>query len=86
MPPPKQASRASRERFEGVLEFFSDEAAAGLTHDELEDRLSVEGRGLIRQLLQDHLDLRAQKEERLGEVVDAKGTPVAPWRPTTTGL
>ena len=66
---------ASRERFEGVLEFLSGEAAASLTHGDLEDRLSVEGRELIRQLLQDHLDLRAHKEKRLDEVADTKGTP-----------
>jgi len=38
---------------------------------ELEERLDVEGRELLRQMLQDHLDLRAQREPRLEAVVGA---------------
>lgn len=47
--------------------------AAGLTHEQLEARLDQDGRTLIRQLLQDHLDLRARREERRDDVVDAHG-------------
>jgi hypothetical protein len=51
-----------------------DGAEAGqLEHAELEDRLEVAGRDLLRRLFQDHLDLRAQREARLGEVVDVHG-------------
>src|ERR1039457_5922711 len=39
-------------------------AAAGLTASELEDLLDERGRELIRQLLQDHYDLRAAREEQ----------------------
>lgn len=48
------------------------EETAALSHGELELLLEVEGRALIRQLLQDHLDLRTEREPRV-EVVDAEG-------------
>jgi hypothetical protein len=38
-------------------------------HDELEEWLEVEGRELLRQMPQDHLDLRARRELRLVKVV-----------------
>src|SRR6266540_1499588 len=44
-----------------------------MTHAELEQRLHTDGLALLRQLLQDSLDLRAMREERLDEVVDADG-------------
>ena len=39
--------------------------AASLAHGGLEDDLDRRGRELLRRLLQDHLDLRAQREERV---------------------
>jgi len=53
---------ASRERFEEVLAFLDGAQAAAASHGELEDRLQVQSRELFRQLYQDHLDLRAQRE------------------------
>jgi hypothetical protein len=47
--------------------------AGQLAHGELEERLDVEGRELLRQMFQDHLDLRAQREPRLEAVVGANG-------------
>jgi hypothetical protein len=44
-----------------------------MTHAELEDRLSVDMREVVRQLYQDHLDLRSEHEERL-EVTGAEGS------------
>jgi hypothetical protein len=44
-----------------------------LTHAELEDQLTSQGRELLRQLYQDHLDLRSEHEVRLGAVTDAAG-------------
>lgn len=64
----------SRVRFETVVGWLQREEAAGLSHAELEDRLQQQGRELLRQLLQDHLDLRATREERT-EVHDAGGVP-----------
>jgi Uncharacterised protein family (UPF0236) len=44
-----------------------------LTHGELEVRLGIEARELTRQLLQDHLDLRCQREVCADSVLDANG-------------
>jgi hypothetical protein len=63
---------ASRERFDAVLALLDGGAAAALSHAELEDRLESEGRQLVCQLFQDHLDLRALREMRV-EVVGADG-------------
>jgi len=63
----------SRARFEEMVGFLDGGAAAGLDHGALEDRLQAGGRELLRLLYQDHLDLRASRERRLGEVLDAGG-------------
>ena len=63
----------SRERFESVVGFLHGSQAAGLTHSELETRLSVDARELIRVLYQDHLDLRTTREVRLPVLTDAAG-------------
>jgi hypothetical protein len=63
----------SRERFESMAGWLDGDQAGGLTHAELEARLEVDGRELVRQLLQDHLDLRAEREPVLAEVVGADG-------------
>ncbi len=65
----------SRGRFETVAAWLEGAESAALPHAELEARLEVESRELFRQLLQDHLDLRAQRERRLDEVVGADGLP-----------
>ena len=65
----------SHDRFETVVAWLGGAESTGLTHAELEARLQVESRELFRQLLQDHLDLRAQREGRLEEVVGADGLP-----------
>ena len=70
---PPAAFSGSRGRFETVVSWLDGQEAAGLTHAELEARLQVESRELFRQLLQDHLDLRAQQETRLAAVVGADG-------------
>jgi hypothetical protein len=44
-----------------------------LAHAELEERLSADMREVVRQLFQDHLDLRAGHEERSDSVADASG-------------
>lgn len=63
----------SRERFEAVLSWLDGPQARELTHGELEARLQAEGRELLRQLTQDHLDLRAARETRPEQVVGADG-------------
>jgi hypothetical protein len=39
-----------------MMGFLDGTEAGGLSHAELERRLDIEGRELLRQLLQDHLD------------------------------
>ncbi len=70
-PAPDAAFVGSRDRFETELAWLQGQEAGGLTHGELEARLQIDARELFRQLLQDHLDLRAQREPRLAEVIDA---------------
>jgi hypothetical protein len=70
---PSGGFTASRDRFDTVLAFLDGTDAAVLSHSQLEDRLDVQGRQLLRQLLQDHLDLRASRESRV-DVVGADGT------------
>lgn len=61
----------SRECFEQVVAGLAGSDADGLTHAELEDRLAVRGRELLRLMLQDHMDLRAVREARRDRVVGA---------------
>ena len=67
------AFTASRDRFEQICSFLDEQQTGNLTHSELEARLSVDVRELVRQLYQDHLDLRAAREPRLAEVVSVEG-------------
>lgn len=50
---------------------LGEERTGEFEHSELEAALDTRGRQLLRQLLQDHLDLRAEREERLPTVRDA---------------
>jgi hypothetical protein len=59
------AFAASRDRFGGIVGWLEGPEAGQLAHGELEERLEVESRELFRQMFQDHLDLRAQREPRL---------------------
>lgn len=69
----RAAFDASRQQFDKVVSWLEGAESARLTHAELEAQLQSEGRELLRRLLQDHLDLRAEREERLDEVIDADG-------------
>lgn len=64
---------ASRQSFDQLVGFLGGDGAGGLTHAELEDQLAMRGRELVRQLFQDHLDLRALREARRDDVVDTAG-------------
>lgn len=59
--------------FDAVTVELGAEPAAGLGHAELEDLLELRGRDLLRQLFQDHLDLRQVREE---QTVGAHRAPV----------
>ncbi len=63
----------SRELFDAELMWLSGQEAAGLSHGELEDRLLACSRELHRRLLDEHLELRAERERRIGEVRGVDG-------------
>jgi hypothetical protein len=56
--PMEDAFRPSRAAFEHLVERFSARDTMKLTHSDLERLVETEGRKVLRQLLQDHLDLR----------------------------
>ena len=64
---------ASREQFESLVCFLDGTDAVGLSHAELEERVDRDGRELLRRLLDDHLALRAVREQRLEDVVGDEG-------------
>jgi hypothetical protein len=66
---------ATFEQVETMVGWLKGDEAAALSHGDLETRLASDGRELLRRMMQDHLDRRAEKEVRLDEVLDAEGTP-----------
>lgn len=65
------AFAAARSNFEQMLCWLEGTESAALTHAELEDQVERRGREVQRLMLQDHLDLRALREERV-RVVDSE--------------
>ncbi|MHB1510735.1 MAG: ISKra4 family transposase [Acidimicrobiales bacterium] len=61
-----------RQSFEETICWLEGTESASLTHAELEDQVERRGREVQRLMLQDHLDLRALREERV-RAVDATG-------------
>jgi hypothetical protein len=61
--PPDDPFAASRDMFTALAGDLAGPGTAGLTACQLEDLLDERGREVLRQLLQDHLDLRAVREE-----------------------
>lgn len=75
MKPYDTASRAdlfarSKTVFDAVVAELSGQQTATLTHAQLEELLEARGRELLRQLLQDHLDLRATREGQAVALLD----------------
>jgi hypothetical protein len=62
--PPDDPFAVSRDLFDGLAAELAGPAAAGLTACELEELLDERGREVLRQLLQDHMDLRQVREEQ----------------------
>jgi hypothetical protein len=56
-----------------MARFLGGDGAASMTHAQLEDRLGADAREMVRQFLQDHLDLRASRERRAEGVSGAGG-------------
>jgi hypothetical protein len=78
--PAEEAFAGSHAAFAALAGTLASAEAGGWTHDQLEDRLETDGRELLRLLFQEHLDLRALREQhavaqgRVGPVTDAEGT------------
>ena len=70
--PGDEAFGGSRGCFEDIAGWLAGTETASLGHGELEDGLDRRGRELLRRLLQDHLDLRSAREERV-EVTAVNG-------------
>ena len=62
--PPDDPFAVSRSMFDALAGELAGPAAAGLTACELEELIDEESRKAVRQLLQDHFDLRAAREEQ----------------------
>ncbi len=67
------AFAASAGLFSEITGWLDGDEAAALAHAELEEQLGSRGRELTRALFQDHLDLRAVREQRRGQVAGADG-------------
>ena len=63
-PAPADPFARSRICFESLVEDLAGDRAGEMPHDQLEELVEARGRELERQLLQDHLDLRALREEQ----------------------
>jgi hypothetical protein len=63
----------SRQKFELLVRRLSDEDTSRLDHSELEALVDQDGREILRQLYQDHLDLRAVQEQKLESVQGSDG-------------
>ncbi len=77
---------SSRNLFERLVERVGGDDAMKLPHDELEALLKDEGRELLRQLFQDHLDLRALKEVQRTAPTGRDGVERDHRRATARGL
>ncbi|HEV2257491.1 MAG TPA: ISKra4 family transposase [Streptosporangiaceae bacterium] len=70
---PDAAFARSREAFAQAEEWLAGLEAAGLGHAAVEEELAARGREIQRRLLQDHLDLRAAREQRRERVTGPDG-------------
>ena len=79
-----EAFRASHQQFAKMVGQMQSESATRMSHAELEDLLTREGHELLRRMMQDHLELRTTREQRV-EIVDcADGVERNHFRPDCT--
>lgn len=70
---PEAGFSASFAQLTKLAGFLATEAAIAMEHAEVEAHIWTEGMEVLRLLFQDHFDLRALREPRLKDVVDAQG-------------
>jgi hypothetical protein len=63
----------SREAFAQIEGWLDGPEAAALDHAAVEEQLQARGREMLQLLFQDHLDARAAREQRLGQVTGPDG-------------
>jgi hypothetical protein len=66
---------ASYALFDRLVGWLAGDSSVGLTHAEVEERIHTEAIPVLRQLMQDHFDLQASREQHRDEVIDADGQP-----------
>src|SRR5262249_59695151 len=76
---------ASREQFEAILVDLDSPEVRAMTHSDLERRIADKGKELLRQLYQDHLDLRGSSEAT-ASVTGADGITRTSHRPGERNL
>lgn len=77
---------ASREGFDRLVGDLQSGEALAMTHGEMESRLWAEGMTLLRQLFQDHLDLRSTREVRHTALSGQDGVGRTQRRPSSRNL
>jgi len=75
----------SQEHCWRLVAFLEGNQAAGCTHGELEELMDTDGRELLRQMYQNHLELRAQREARLPAVIEGACRHIVKDRMDLTG-
>ena len=64
---------SSEHRFFSLVARLKSQETASMDHSELENLVDMEGRELLRQLCQDHLDLRSKQESKLEMIEGSDG-------------
>ena len=67
----KACFNKTRERLENLIDKLRDKKALKMEHSEIEGLIEKEGRDVLRQAFQDHLDLRHLREERFEGLIGA---------------
>ena len=65
--------QGARAQFGSIIDELKSQRMLGNEHGEIETMLDREGKELLRRLLQGHLDLRANKEERIDSIMGSDG-------------
>lgn len=76
---------SAQEKFNEIVVMLSSEEMMNKEHAEIESYLKIEGFELLRRMMQAHLDLRSEEEERR-VVIDANGMARTRIRPTERDL
>lgn len=63
----------SKQRFETLVRRLTSDEVSQMDHSDLENLVDRDGREILRQLYQDHLDLRASREEKLAGIQGSDG-------------